>query len=182
MNVIEFNYHAKRAHDNPDSVDVIYFYCVDIIRERLRFRFGKKFFDTNAPHDIFTKMFIEKTPKNFIVSPKAYLCKAADHYALSLLRKKDNCTVELLEEYSYTQDYSSDLEFESKEMEDAWNSLDEITQFIIFWNYFHDYPLFELAEILGKSYDCVRTKKSRGMKILKEVAKKNEIKRVRGKI
>lgn len=174
MNVIEFNYHAKRARDNRDSVDAIYAYCLDIIRKRINYRFGPDFFEPNVPHDLFTKIFIENPPQKFIASPPAYLCTSADRYALSLLKRKDNCTLELNEEVGYLQDYSSELEFDSKEMEDAWYSLDELDRYIISMNCFQKYKLSEIAGILDVKPEYVRTRKSRGLKTLGENYKKNK--------
>ena len=171
ITVIEFNYHLNRAKNSTKSLDAIYVYCLNIMRKYIYFRFGNKSFLECVPHDVFTKVILEKPPDKYIDYPSAYLCEAAHNYILSLYREKDNNTEELTE-YSACADADIEFfEFSDPKAAVAWNKLDEQSKYIIRMNIFKHYQLNEIADIMGLSYDCVRTKKSRALKYLKHILK-----------
>ncbi len=167
----EFNYHLNRAKVSTKSLDAIYDYCLDIMRRHIYYTFGNKTFLECVPHDVFTKVILEKPPDKFIAFPSAYLCEVVHNYVLSLYRKKDNNTEELTE---FSACYSEEIEvfeFSDPKLQKAWDKLDEQTKYIINLNIFQHYQLNEIADIMGLSYECVRTKKSRAFRYLKPILK-----------
>lgn len=179
MNNFEFNKHLKRAGNNTRSFEILYEYCIKIMKKHIIYRFGKEkylSFLKNVPHDVFTKVIIENPPEKFKACPSKYLCKAAYHHSLSLLNLKDNCAEEYIEDCSYAPDYKEKLEFSSEEIEAAWNNLDEQSKYIVYLNVLKKYKLIEVASIMGLHYDNVRTKKSRALGCLRKAAKNSNIK------
>lgn len=175
FSVLDFNYHLKHAKNKTRSFDLLYEYCLSIIKKHIVYRFGLKNFDSflsNVPHDVFTRVILEYPPKGFIASPSGYLCKAASNFVISLYSSEDNKTVELDENYHYMPEYEDEFEFESEEIERAWNSLDEKSRYILYMNEYLDYRLTEIADIMGERSDYVRTKKSRALKALRNAAVK----------
>lgn len=174
MNSLDFNFHVKRACADKKSLDEIYSYCLGVIKIHINCKYGKNFFDATVPHDIITKVIIEHPPTKPITNPVSWLCRITDNYIISVFKRKDNQTVELTEDYGYDPEYEVESGFSSEELKKAWDSLDETSKYIVYLNVYQNYRLNEIAVMLEKRADYVRTKKSRALKVLRKAIKEND--------
>lgn len=174
MTSLEFNYYAKRACTDNKSFKKLYSYCLGVIKIHINCKFGGKIYDANIPHDVFTKVFIENPPKKPIANPVAWLCRIADNYIISMYKLKDNQTVELTENYGYVPEYGEGVSFTSEDLRKAWDGLDEVSRYIVYLNTCLKYQLNEIAAMLDKEPEYVRTKKCRALKDLKKAIREND--------
>lgn len=171
LSVSEFNHHLKHVNKSTRSFNLLYEYCLTIMKKFLINKYGYKEYLTrlnNVPHDAFTKMMIENTPKKYIEAPSAYICRSADNYAKSMYGSRENNTVELNEECACSEDIEEELEFTSAEAETAWKSLDAVSRKILKMNVLDGLKLTEVSDVMGLRSDYVRTKKCRAVKVFKK--------------
>jgi RNA polymerase sigma factor (sigma-70 family) len=110
-------------------------------------------------------------------SAKSYVFKTGEHKISEVIRKR--------EKFSRSTDWEKlnkdNEEEQSKELqltmvEYALNNLSESNRKILKLFYYENKDINEIAEVLGASYDSVKTMKSRALKILLEGVEKLETK------
>ncbi len=164
----DFNFYLKQARYDIASLNIIYTYCTEIIREHIHYKYGKNNFYNTVPHDVFTRIAFEFLPKKFINAPVSYLCRATQNYMIDIFNLKDNQTLELTDNYPYFPEYENSIEFINEEFQKEWYKLDKLTRYIIYLDICLDYKLKEIADMLGLRADYVRTKKSRAIRTLEK--------------
>ena len=175
----EFNYYLRRAVFDPEALKIIYEYCTDIIKVHVINRYGVSNYYDNIPHDVTTKIIFESPPDKYFENPVGYLCQAARNHINNIYSLKDNQTLELFDDYPYIPDYEEALLFSDEATEKAWYKLDERARYILYLSEVLKYKLAEIAEMIGKTLDSVKSKKARAKadfkKYVQEFKKDKEV-------
>lgn len=140
-------------------------YCLKRIKSRIRFKNGPKDLESIS-HSVLLK-FLKNLPKHYVFAPVKYLNKCVDNYLSTY--KKENSSVELIEDIPYEQRFP-DLE-ESETLRNLCRYLDKLNAYIFYAHAVEKAKEYEIAEILGLdlSYEAIRQRISRSKKLLKEI-------------
>lgn len=164
MDAQKFNRLIQKIKYDPQAIDSIYDEFHLKLKAHIQRRFGNLISSDDFMEDIFLKLLEMETPKH-IEYPAAWLFRLADNYIIDKLRiaHRDEELVETIADKFDLEQIVLD-----NEVKEAVSMLDELTQKIIYMHFWEGYSLKELEVELKLSYGNIRTRVSRGYKILKK--------------
>ena len=163
MNAQKFNYLLERIKYDKNAAETIYDEFSPKLKVHIQGHFGELMSAEDAVEDVFLKLLEIETPKN-VEYPTSWLFKFADNCVIDKLRKKVP-TEELVE---MNGEFDIDKTILDIEVKQALLNLDNLSQQIIYLNYWEGYSLKELASEFNISYCNIRAKVSRAYNKLKK--------------
>lgn len=133
------------------------------IKAHVKYRFGYLADPEDMAQDIFMKLYTMETP-SYVKAPAKWLGKFSDNFVIDQLRVS-HPELELLE--SHPSDFDLEKTIMKFDLKNAISRLDQVSQKIIYLNYWERYSLKEVAVILKMSYGNVRQIACRAYKKLK---------------
>ena len=133
----------------------------------MKYRFGYLADPEDMAQDIFMKLYTMETP-SYVKAPAKWLGKFTDNFVIDKIRVS-HPELELLE--SHPSDFDLEKTIVKFDLKNAISRLDQVSQKIIYLNYWERYSLKEVAVILKMSYGNVRQIASRAYKELRPYLK-----------
>ncbi len=137
------------------------------IKAHVKYRFGYLADPEDMAQDIFMKLYTMETP-SYVKAPAKWLGKFSDNFVIDKIRVS-HPELELLE--SHPSDFDLEKTIMKFDLKNAISRLDQVSQKIIYLNYWERYSLKEVAVILKMSYGNVRQIASRAYKELRPYLK-----------
>lgn len=167
MNAQKFNDLLKRMKYDKNAVEEFYNAFYLSIKAHVQYRFGKLVNPEDMAHDVFMKLYTMETP-SYVEAPAKWLGKFTDNFVIDKIRVS-HPELELLE--SHPSDFDLEKTIVKFDLKNAISRLDQVSQKIIYLNYWERYSLKEVAVILKMSYGNVRQIASRAYKELRPYLK-----------
>lgn len=137
------------------------------IKAHVKYRFGYLADPEDMAQDIFMRLYTMETP-SYVKAPAKWLGKFSDNFVIDKIRVS-HPELELLE--SHPSDFDLEKTIMKFDLKNAISRLDQVSQKIIYLNYWERYSLKEVAVILKMSYGNVRQIASRAYKELRPYLK-----------
>lgn len=167
MNAQKFNDLLKRMKYDKNAVEEFYNAFYLSIKAHVKYRFGYLADPEDMAQDIFMKLYTMETP-SYVKAPAKWLGKFSDNFVIDKIRVS-HPELELLE--SHPSDFDLEKTIMKFDLKNAISRLDQVSQKIIYMNYWERYSLKEVAVILKMSYGNVRQIASRAYKELRPYLK-----------